>query len=113
MTSCDPLDIRGQEKALAENSERNKLALQTEHEDFKWLMGNKRGRRIMWRLLERTGVYRSSFTGNSETFFREGMRNVGLTLLSQVQQLTPDQYAVMLKEANNVRNHADGHRNDQ
>lgn len=113
MSSFDPLDIRGQEKALADNSERNKLALQTEQEDFKWLMGNKRGRRIVWRLLERTGVYRSSFTGNSETFFREGMRNVGLTLLAQIHEITPDQFAVMLKEQNDVRKHADdGRRND-
>jgi hypothetical protein len=94
----DPLDLRAQEKALADNSERNKLTLLTEQEDFKWLMGNKRGRRIVWRLLERTGVYRSSFTGNSETFFREGMRNVGLALLDQVHTITPDQFAVMLKE---------------
>ena len=113
MSSFDPLDLRGQEKAQADNSERNKLALLTEQEDFKWLMGNKRGRRIVWRLLERTGVYRSSFTGNSETFFREGMRNVGLTLLAQVHEITPDQFAVMLKEQQDVRKHADdGRRND-
>ena len=113
MSSFDPLDLRGQEKAQADNSERNKLALQTEQEDFKWLMGNKRGRRIVWRLLERTGVYRSSFTGNSETFFREGMRNVGLALLAQVHEITPDQFAVMLKEQQDVRKHADdGRRND-
>jgi hypothetical protein len=107
MSSFDPLDLRGQEKAQADNSERNKLALFTEQEDFKWLMGNKRGRRIMWRLLERTGMYRSSFTGNSETFFREGMRNVGLSLLAQVHEITPDQYAVMLKEQKDARNNAD------
>lgn len=113
MTSFDPLDLRGQEKALAEQGERNKLALQTEQEDFKWLMGNKRGRRIVWRLLERTGVYRSSFTGNSETFFREGARNVGLMLLDQIHTITPDQFAVMLKEQKDGRNNADdGRRNE-
>ena len=113
MTSFDPLDLRGQEKALADQGERNKLALHTEQEDFKWLMGNKRGRRIVWRLLERTGVYRSSFTGNSETFFREGARNVGLMLLDQIHTITPDQFAVMLKEQKDVRNNADdGRRNE-
>lgn len=108
----DPVDLRSQEKAQAENSERNKLALVTEHEDFKWLMGNKRGRRIVWRLLERTGVYRSSFTGNSETYFREGMRNVGLMLMAQVHELTPDQFAVMLKEQNNGKHNDDGQRSN-
>jgi len=52
MNSFDPLDLRAQEKALADNSERNKLTHQKEQEDFKWMMGNKRGRRIVWRLLE-------------------------------------------------------------
>lgn len=112
MSTYDPLDLKAQEKALTDHSERNKLALETEQADFKWLMGNKRGRRFMWRLLERCGVYKSSFTGNSETFFREGMRNVGLGFLAQVHEITPDQFAVMLKEQQDVRKHADdGHRN--
>jgi hypothetical protein len=37
MNSFDPLNLRAQEKPLADNSERNKLTLQTEQEDFKWL----------------------------------------------------------------------------
>jgi hypothetical protein len=110
MSNFDPFDIRGQEQAQETDSERKKLAQHTEQEDFKWLMGNKRGRRIVWRLLERTGVFRSSFTGNSETFFREGMRNVGLMLQAHIHEFTPDQYAVMLKEQNNVRHDDDGHR---
>ncbi|WP_298540690.1 hypothetical protein [uncultured Limnobacter sp.] len=56
-----------------------------EEDDFRWLMADKRGRRIMWRLLERTRVYQSSFTGNSQTFFLEGTRNVGLMLISDIQ----------------------------
>ena len=67
----------------------------------------------MWRLLERTGVFRTSFTGNSETFFREGQRNVGLMLMAQIHEVCPDQYALMLKEQNDVRKHTDdGSRND-
>lgn len=107
MSNFDPLDLRGQERAKEELDERKKLATEQEKEDFKWLMGSKRGRRITWRLLERTGVYRSSFTGNSETFFREGQRNVGLMLMAQIHEVCPDQYAVMLKEQQNVRTNAD------
>jgi hypothetical protein len=113
MSNYDPLDLRGQEEAKEELNERTKLTLQVEQDDFKWLMSSKRGRRIMWRLLEKTGVYRSSFTGNSETFFREGMRNVGLMLMAQVNEFSPDQYSMMLKEQNDVRNkHDDGRRNN-
>ncbi|WP_291751913.1 MULTISPECIES: endopeptidase [unclassified Limnobacter] len=69
-----------------------------EEDDFRWLMADKRGRRIMWRLLERTRVYQSSFTGNSQTFFLEGTRNVGLMLISDIQKHCAEQFVVMLKE---------------
>lgn len=107
MSNYDPLDLRGQERNKEQSEERHKLAADQEKADMQWLMSSKRGRRIMWRLLERTGVYRSSFTGNSETFFREGARNVGLMLMAQIHEVCPDQYAVMLKEQQNVRNNAD------
>ncbi len=94
----DPFDLRGQERTKQETDERTKLAQQIEAEDLKWLMGSKRGRRIVWRLLERTGVFRSSFTGNSETFFREGMRNVGLLLMAQVNETCPEHYTSMVQE---------------
>lgn len=70
-----------------------------DEDDFKWLMSDKRGRRVMWRLLAETGLYKTSFTGNSETFFREGARNVGLKLMAQIHELTPDAYGLMLKES--------------
>jgi len=109
MRHFDPLDLRGQERAKLQSDERNKLSADQEKEDMKWLMGSTRGRRIVWRLLERTGVYRSSFTGNSETFFREGQRNVGLMLMAQINEFSPDQYALMLKETHDVR---DKHHDD-
>lgn len=113
MSNYDPLDLRGQERAKEQSDELRKLSVDQEKMDMQWLMGSKRGRRIMWRLLERTGVYRSSFTGNSETFFREGQRNVGLMLMAQIHEVCPDQYAVMLKEQQDVnRKHADDGRNN-
>ncbi len=66
--------------------------------DFQWLMSDERGRRYVWRLLEQCGVYRSSFTGNSETFYREGMRNIGLILVKDCHQHCPDQYQKMVLE---------------
>lgn len=103
----DPFDLRGQEQAreeaqkLADNEER------TEIEDLKWVMSNKRGRRFVWRLMERTGLYRTSFTGNSTTFFNEGQRNIGLFLVSEIHEACPDQYTLMVKENKGVRNFDD------
>ena len=113
MSSFDPLDIRGQERAKEDAAARDRLAQVNEAEDFKWLMGSKRGRRIVWRLLDRTGVFRLSFNTNAMAMaFAEGNRNEGLRILAQVHALCPELYPVMMKEQANERNADDGRRND-
>lgn len=100
MGNYDPTDIRSQERAQADKDLRNKLAKDTEESDFRWLMGNKRGRRIVWRLLERTGIFRISFNTNAMTMaFSEGNRNEGLRTLTQIHALCPEFYHVMVCEA--------------
>lgn len=67
--------------------------------DLRWLMGDARGRRFMWNLLGETGLYAVSFTGNSETFFREGRRSVGLSLHRQLHEVCLESYLEMTAEA--------------
>lgn len=68
-----------------------------EADDTAWLMSGKRGRRIVWRLLDRAGVFRHVFTGDAlGTAFAEGCRNEGLRLLAAVHAL-PD-YSLMVAE---------------
>ena len=114
MSNYDPLDIRSQERAKADAEQRSKLARDTEEADLKWLMGSKRGRRIVWRLLDRAGVFRLSFNTNAmQMAFAEGNRNEGLRILAQIHTLCPELYPVMVKEqANDNRNADDGSRND-
>lgn len=97
----DPLDLRAQDRGRREKQEREKTARLIEADDIRWLMGSRRGRRIVWGVLERTGLFRSSFTGNSETFFREGERNIGLALMAQIHTHCPESYATMVKEQQN------------
>lgn len=66
--------------------------------DVQWLMNDRAGRRLMWGILTRTGLYQSSFTGNSTTFFREGQRNVGLRLTRDLQAYSPKRYMEMWAE---------------
>lgn len=99
MSNLDPLDTRGQKQAEALREQRAKLAAQIESEDIKWLMSSKRGRRIVWRLLERAGVYRTSFNTNALTMaFNEGVRNEGLRLVAQLNTSCPGHYTTMLAE---------------
>ena len=69
-------------------------------DDLNWLMGSPAGRRIAHRLLEQTGVFRSSYTGDNETFFREGQRNIGLMWLAELNAQCPEAYGLMVKEHN-------------
>lgn len=63
------------------------------------LMDTAWGRRLMWRLLSRTGMYRSSFTGESlTTSFNEGQRNIGLVYVAELTEFCPQQYARMFSE---------------
>ena len=106
MSSYDPTDIRSQERAKTEQDTRNKLAKDTEEADIKWLMASKRGRRIVWRLMEQAGTFRLSFNTNAMAMaFAEGNRNSGNRLLAQIHALCPELYPVMVKEnANDARN---------
>lgn len=100
MSHYDPTDIKSQERTKAEADDRTRLAQEQEVEDIKWLMSNKRGRRIVFRTLERAGIWRSSFNTNALAMsFSEGQRNEGLRLLSQVTMHCPDRYTEMLKES--------------
>lgn len=95
----DPLDIEGQERRRIERDDRDKQAQRLESEDLKWLMSSKRGRRFVWRRLERAGVFRLSFDATAMRMaFNEGRRNEGLELLVQVLGHCPERFVEMLVE---------------
>lgn len=94
----DPTDISAEAARLASAQEAALRAAGVDKEDVVWLMSQARGRRFIWRLLERTGLHRSSFTGNSTTFFNEGMRNVGLQIQTDLLEHCADDYVKMLLE---------------
>ncbi len=92
----DPLDLESQEAARADKQDRARLDAQVEADDIKWLMGSKRGRRIVQRQLDRAGVWQLSFNTNSMTMaFNEGRRNEGLRLMAAIMLHAPDRYTDM------------------
>ena len=91
MNASDPqqiAEVEGKAKRKRDQSCADLLSVMATHE----------GRRFVWRILEGTGIYKLSYTGNSETFFNEGQRNVGLKLLSELQKITPSEYLKMTEE---------------
>ena len=53
------------------------------------LINDEDGKRFMWAMLNETGVFRDCFTGNSETFYREGKRSVGLYVYQLLMAADP------------------------
>jgi hypothetical protein len=112
VSTFDPTDLRGQERNKAELEAKRRLVQEVENEDLKWLMGSKRGRRIVWRLLEEAGVYRISFNTNAmQMAFAEGNRNYGNKLLNSVMLTCPELYPVMVREVKNGRDDGNGQSN--
>jgi hypothetical protein len=95
----DPFDIRAIQAMEADSQHEAALRRRQAAENWQWLSSSKRGREILREILTFCGVYKTSFTGNSETYFREGQRNVGLFLLRQIQEHAPEHYITMVKEA--------------
>lgn len=105
MSNYDPLDLRGQEATKADKDLVEKLEVEAESADVKWLMGSKRGRRIVWRLLDQCGVFRLTFNPNAmQMAFAEGNRNFGNRMLTIIHSLCPELYPTMVKENASVRN---------
>lgn len=70
-----------------------------ELDDMRAVLKLPAGRRLLWKYLGICGVFRTSFTGNSYTFFNEGARNVGLQLMTDITEADADSYLTMMKEA--------------
>lgn len=97
----NPLDTAEPERAAAEYAEEERRQRDQENSDLCKVMGNKEGRRFMWRLLSRAGVYRLSYQPGMDamtTAFNEGYRNTGLELMADMLTICPHLHALMAEE---------------
>lgn len=96
------LDTRALQRDARKHQENLQLAAQREIDDLRAVMRTPEGRRVIGRLLERSGVDQISFTGNSTTFYNEGRRSVGIELTKTLREHTPEEYIHMVQEGINV-----------
>ena len=96
----DPTDYKAEARRKADEETQKRIATEQERDDYRWLLGDPRGRRIMWELLSSCGLYRTSFVhSGSQTAFNEGMRNIGLMLNDRVLTHAPETWIQMQSEA--------------
>lgn len=95
----DPTDLIQQDADTEAEQAAEQAQLQQQTDDLKWLMSTEAGRRFAWRLMARTGVHRTPFTGiDSQTNFTCGEQNVGLWFFDELMTHCPESYLAMLKE---------------
>jgi len=74
-------------------------ARERELSDMRDALTRPQGRRMVWSILSKCGIYGLSYCGNnSETFFKEGKRSIGLELLKLVEDAKPGSMDQMRRE---------------
>lgn len=99
----DPLDSAPLDAQREADEEKAARLAKEAQADFLWLMGDKRGRRLMWGWLSDAGVFRSSFEPSSRIYFNEGRRDFGCKLLGQIHEHCPDAYLEMVQEVRQAK----------
>lgn len=107
MMESNPTDLTSLSESAAMQQALMEEQQGRERQDIEWLMSSQGGRRIMWGLLTKAGVFKSSFTGDNGTFFNEGQRNLGLMYLNLMMEACPALYATMAEEAAAPRKESD------
>lgn len=95
----DPTDLKRLEREAEAEEAGARERRRKELDDLRWLLGHPQGRRIVSRLLEQAGVFRSSFnTSGSVMAFNEGRRDMGLFITGELIEASADGYMKVLKE---------------
>lgn len=94
------MSVAGSKSAQRELRDHKNLQERQRKSDLGWVMSTPQGRRFIFDLIERRcGVFSASYTGNSETYLKEGKRLVGIDLMEEVQQEFSNEYVQMTSEA--------------
>lgn len=95
----DDIDPQAQEARKHDRKLREREQVEAEASDVIALMLERQGRRIMFGLLSRCGVYTGSYAVDPHlTSYNEGKRAVGLAYLDILNTHCADEYVLMLKE---------------
>ncbi|CAK0756543.1 conserved hypothetical protein [Gammaproteobacteria bacterium] len=92
----DEIDIEAENKKQEQKAKRIRERVLS---DLRAVLKNAEGRRVLWKLLSDSGVYRISFTGEAAgTNFNEGQRSIGLQLLRDIEDAKPESLTQMRRE---------------
>ena len=85
--------------AVMDAAQKVKNERQQELADIKDLIARPEGMRFFRRLMEAGYIFRTTFTGNSQSYFLEGHRNLVLRIFSDIVEAAPGKIAdLMVRE---------------
>ena len=84
------------EDVVRDAEQKDKNERDQELEDIKAILAMPQGVRFFRRLMQEGRVFQTTFTGNSNTFFLEGHRNLALKFFSDVCEAAPSKVPDLL-----------------
>lgn len=93
-----PINL-GDESQVKERAKKEKVQYDRELDDLKLILSTKSGRRFIWRLLAESGMFTVSQAMNASIYFLEGKRSIGKLLFEDMTKVSPEAWALMLKES--------------
>jgi hypothetical protein len=82
-----------------EHQERAKIIRDQRINDLRKILSTVEGRRWVYSIIERCHVFHPVMTGNSYTFFNDGMRQVGLMVIDEVAGVDKDLFGKLFAES--------------
>lgn len=96
MSEQSVFDIEQQNKKITEEQRRKRAH---ELSDLKSVLKTPQGRRFIWRLWEKCGIYRNPFTPNAnQTGYNSGRMSIGQEVLRDVMQANVSVFAQIQQE---------------
>lgn len=91
----------GNPETVAKAKVNAKAKAMTRREDVAAVLSTSAGRRFVWDLLGRCGIFALSYARGDthETAFNEGKRQIGNPLFAEIQSEHPEAYAQMAAES--------------
>ncbi len=96
----DELDPDGREAARAEANLLQSMDADAQRAQFRDILQDVRVRDLLWGILDKCGIYKSTFQRNfGDMALLEGRRQVGLELLSEICAADPNAEMLMRQKA--------------
>lgn len=98
MSETEGVDV-GERQAVKKRKSKAKRKQLRSDENFRKILKMYEGRELLFEILDMAGIYRTTFSEDAGiAAFQEGMRQVGLRLIAQIDNVDQNSYATMRRE---------------